>query len=258
MLRPGIGSVEEKGLQRGTMKIKKEAPFTTYAISISGEYGALEGVYYPDNALDELERFFYYFDDADKYLSHAASLLKEQITRKLDESLMEVLAEIEELTLRQVDNLSVAKAKEKTKRIRLLIEKARRERIPPPVRGGSESDYDLSELANRYETVYPQWKDAKEIYKQNKKRKNWQDMVKAAHPLPPKPNDLIERLAKHPNLPDGIRERIDEKGFNNTPSHIALEHAARLCGVPPWHYTFRHLQRQRNALKKSDETLSEK
>src|ERR671927_1619118 len=142
------------------MKIKKDAPFTTYEISVSGHYGALEGFYYPDNALDELERFFYYFDDADKYLSHAASLLKEQIKRKLNESLMEILVEVEELTLRQVDNLSAAKAKEETERIRLLVEESRLGRIPPPTRGGSESDYDLSELANHYETVYPQWKDA--------------------------------------------------------------------------------------------------
>ena len=240
------------------MKIRKDTPTTTYEISISGDYGALEGIYYPDNALDELERFFYYFDDADKYLSHAASLLKEQIKRKLNESLMEILVEIEELTLRQVDDLSAAKAKEKTERIRRLVEKAQRERIPPPVRGGSEPDYDLSELAKHYETVYSQWKDAKEIYKQNKKRKNWQAMVRAAHPFPPDYNDLIERLAEHPDLSYEVIQRIDEKGFNSTPMHIALEHAARLCGVPPWHYTFRHLQRQRNALKKSDDILSEK
>lgn len=239
------------------MKIKKDALFTTYAISISGEYGAFEGVYYPDNALDELERFFYYFDDADKYLSHAASLLKEHITKKLDESLMEVLVEIEELTLRQVDNLSAAKAKEKTDRIRLLVKKAQHERIPPPTRGGSESDYDLSELANHYETVYPQWRDAKKIYRQNKKRKNWQDMVKVAYPFLSKHNDLIERLAEHPDLPDKFIQRIDEKGFNGTPSHIALEHAARLCKVPSWHYTVRHLQEQRKSLKKSGEARSE-
>lgn len=239
------------------MKIKKDAPFTAYAISITGDYGALEGVYYPDNALDELERFFYYFDDADKYLSHAGSLLKEQIKRKLDESLMEILVEIEELTLRQIGNLSAAKAKETTERIRLLVEETRRERIPPPVRGGSEPDYDLSDLANQYETVYPQWKDAKEIYKQNKKRKSWQAMVKAAHPFLSRQHDLIERLAEHPDLPERFMRRIDEKGFNNTPSHIALEHAARLCRVPPWHYTVRHLQEQRKALKKSGEARSE-
>jgi hypothetical protein len=75
----------------------------------------------------------------------------------------------------------------------------------------------------------PEVRDAKNIYKRNRDRPDWQSIVKAIHPeMPP---DLIARLSS-----TDADLRRDQ--------YIALEWAARLCGAPPNSYSGRQLDRR--------------
>lgn len=92
-------------------------------------------------------------------------------------------------------------------------------------RGGSEPDYNLSKLSEYYKEVYPKWQDAKTIYRKNKAHPDWRTMIKSVHS----------------DLPDDIIGSLALRGASS-PSGLALEHAARMCGVPPHYYTVRHLR----------------
>jgi hypothetical protein len=115
-------------------------------------------------------------------------------------------------------------------------------------RGGSKTDYDLTSLGSHYEKMLPVWKDAKAIWKKNRER-NWQAFIQSEYRDLQLPVDLIARLSGSPShLSDDIKTKLSEKGGSASPSDIALEHAARLCGVSDYHYTLRHL---RDALTKN-------
>jgi hypothetical protein len=106
-------------------------------------------------------------------------------------------------------------------------------------RGGSKANYDLSNLESNYNLVYGKWKGAKEIYKQNKDR-NWRGMISVEHPN--LPDDLSTRVSGDPaDLSDETKEALSKKGGTPAASDIALEHAARLCGAPPYRYTIGYL-----------------
>jgi hypothetical protein len=67
-----------------------------------------------------------------------------------------------------------------------------------------------------YEDLLPKWEQAKDCYKKNKKFNNWEKMV--AISFEELPVDLINRLG-------------DPDTYTAMPSSIALEHAARMCGI---------------------------
>jgi hypothetical protein len=107
-------------------------------------------------------------------------------------------------------------------------------------RGGSEAEYDLSQLSEHFGHVYLAVKDAKKIFRSNRTDKRWREFVSAAHPaLYP---DLIERLNPNAALSDELLAKLAEKGGTSAPADLALEYAARLCGVPAYYYTIRHLK----------------
>jgi len=113
--------------------------------------------------------------------------------------------------------------------------------------------YDLSELLNHYSTVLPLWQDAKEIYKDNRKR-NWQQIVKTVHPY--LPVDLVARLSGNPSdLSDEVKENLAEKGGTSEPSDIAIEHAARLCGAPDYSYALSTLEGKKTELNRATKEL---
>ncbi|HEX7174378.1 MAG TPA: hypothetical protein VF240_03740 [Pyrinomonadaceae bacterium] len=100
----------------------------------------------------------------------------------------------------------------------------------------------LDELEEHYRSVLPMWKDAKTLYKQNRNRETWRDIVRAAQPDLKDYDDLISRLSGRLNdLPENIQAKLSEKGGDSKPSSIALEHAARLCGSEPYEYSVRYL-----------------
>jgi len=106
----------------------------------------------------------------------------------------------------------------------------------------------LRPLALHFERVYPIWEQAKKIYKESqgssdrKRRERWRETIFATYPELKGYSDLVERLADPPQLPENILSKLEEKGGSPARSDIALEHAARRCGAPPYEYTIRHLK----------------
>ena len=127
-----------------------------------------------------------------------------------------------------------------------------RQRLGVRGRGGSEAEYDLSDLSFKFNETYPVIKDALRIYKQNRELKDWRKMVKSAYPYIP--SDLVERLSKTPQLDNETRTLITKQGSSSAPQDIALEYAGRLCGVPQYRYSIRHykdtLSKQGMSVKK--------
>lgn len=84
-----------------------------------------------------------------------------------------------------------------------------------------------------YDELLSQWKAAKEVYKANKNFRNWEKMLAAS--FEDLPTDLLQKLG-------------DPDNYSSMPSTIALEHAARICGIKPNSVVLRTLQ---NYLEKS-------
>lgn len=106
--------------------------------------------------------------------------------------------------------------------------------------GGSKAKHDLRNLLEYYQCALPLVQRAKAFYKSIQSRKNWHELVKQEYP--DLDDDLILRLPKFPSLPDEIAESVDRQGSTSKPSDLALEWAARQCGVPPYEYTIAHLK----------------
>ena len=93
--------------------------------------------------------------------------------------------------------------------------------------------------------VYPHllkvWQSAKRIYEHNGESETWRDMVKAKYPEHTFDDDLLTRIAgKLETLPDEIQAKLLETDADHTPSSIALEHAARICGAAHYQHTTRY------------------
>ncbi len=78
-----------------------------------------------------------------------------------------------------------------------------------------------------YDELLSQWKAAKEVYKANKNFRNWEKMLAAS--FEDLPTDLLQKLG-------------DPDNYSSMPSTIALEHAARICGIKPNSVVLRTLQ----------------
>jgi hypothetical protein len=94
-------------------------------------------------------------------------------------------------------------------------------------------------IAYFYPGLHKKWKEAKDCYERNKKFNNWQKMVVAA--FDELPVELIERLG-------------DPDTYNASPSAIALEHAALICGIDVQSVGLRTLQ---NYLKESRDWIEQ-
>jgi hypothetical protein len=108
------------------------------------------------------------------------------------------------------------------------------------------------------------WQGAKRIYRRNRNSTLWRKSIKDKYPN--LPVDLIEWLAlskekrdigvdAFPNLSDDERRRLDHRmkmdGYwLSMPSEIALEHAARLCGCPPYSHSIYRLKNIKSKYKK--------
>ena len=88
-------------------------------------------------------------------------------------------------------------------------------------------------LAPIYDSLLPVWKDAKNRYKLNRDSARWRQIIAAAYVEPELPSDLIERFETH---------QLNTDSYEAMPSVLALEHAARMCGVTPYAYKTRTLQ----------------
>ena len=97
----------------------------------------------------------------------------------------------------------------------------------------------LANLYHYYQRLYPIWKKAAQIYKKNAKLRTWkkiiQDEISQSDGviLPENLMSLLSPGAEPPNATGTIEF---------TPSGLALEHAARACGVDDFRYGTGHLR----------------
>jgi hypothetical protein len=115
----------------------------------------------------------------------------------------------------------------------------------------------LKNLYHHYVSTEPAWSHASDIYKANKSRRPWKIAdwknaikveVQTEHGID-LDSDMISLLSDHPD--DWLEPPPDN--FEATPSALALEHAARLCGLPAFSRSTGHLR----GLKCSQEKQAE-
>jgi hypothetical protein len=93
-----------------------------------------------------------------------------------------------------------------------------------------------------YPNVLELWQSVRKIYRQNSESETWREMVKAKYPDVEFDSDLLTRITgKLETLPEEIQAKLAETDGDHTPSSIALEHAARICGAKPYEFGTRHL-----------------
>ena len=123
-------------------------------------------------------------------------------------------------------------------------------KLPKKEGVGVKPDYNLAELPDHYHNLREIWtsakRDAQKAQKNHLLRANWRKRIQASYSYD-LPDDLIEWLNENEQEKRAILEaRIDlkflpqklKKGLELCkPSEIALEHSARLCGVPPYYYS---------------------
>lgn len=119
----------------------------------------------------------------------------------------------------------------------------------------------IAGLYRHYLTTSPAWDLAREIYRANKNRSTWKqedwqvdigDKVQRIHNVD-LPIDLVALLSSG-DLSDRMKGEVDHLAnvppkFLPTPDGFALEHAARLCGLPDFSLGTAHL----GDLKRSQE-----
>jgi hypothetical protein len=185
------------------------------------------------------------------HFEYARDQLLAQLQPKLEEALYELC---NQLIVQAIHDLGKMGGKAQAmKRLEKAFLKRRNARIGI-TRGGSEPSFNLSQLLAYYAQLLPRWQNAKRIYRQNKKQAEWPSIVAAGEKdlLP----DLIARLADAPDLSNDLLTKLERHGGGSSPSDIALEHAARMCGAPPYAYTLRHLQGLLKEQRKNTEVQS--
>jgi hypothetical protein len=115
-------------------------------------------------------------------------------------------------------------------------------------------------MKEHYDAILPITKKAKRIYEQNK-RENWQAMIKAA--FPQLASDLITLLSNDTDdlaaLSIEALKATENSEDYSKPSNLALEQAARLCGMKPFQFTPRTLRdrmNQRASVKVAGKVIS--
>lgn len=119
-----------------------------------------------------------------------------------------------------------------------------------PKPGGSSARHDLRNLLEYYQVTLPTVQGAKDRYKKNADSPKWMQIVSVDYPE--MQQELIARLSgREKDLTKEHSQLLGEKGGTSKPSDIALEWAARLCGVPRYHYALSHLQREKGKQAKN-------
>ncbi|MDX6270028.1 MAG: hypothetical protein QOD28_1251 [Acidobacteriota bacterium] len=95
---------------------------------------------------------------------------------------------------------------------------------------------DWQEIAAEHDRLRPIWEEAKIAYEQNKSRPHWKEIVALAmKDTENLPADLIASLSGDlTDFPEDLQTKWAAKLGDTKPAYIALHHAARLCGVPPY------------------------
>lgn len=111
----------------------------------------------------------------------------------------------------------------------------------------------LDKLPEVYPALLKVWQSAKKIYESNSESETWRDMVKAKYPDHNFDDDLLTRVTrKIEDLPEDIQLKLIETDGDHTPSTIALEHAARICGATHYQYGTRYYHRLKTGKVKTE------
>lgn len=97
----------------------------------------------------------------------------------------------------------------------------------------------LANLHTYYQQLYPIWKKAAEIYRSNEGLTTWKKIIQGEVLQTDGinlPENLVDLLAPHAETPNASGT------IECTPSGLALEHAARACGVDDFRYSTGHLR----------------
>ncbi len=112
--------------------------------------------------------------------------------------------------------------------------------------GGRRSDFNLRWFPHNYARAYRELLEAAKIYEtfqsSNDKtlQQSWRENIKGQ--FPDLDDELITRVSGEPeDLSEEHLALLAEKGGDSTPSEIALEQAARRCGIARYTYTKRAL-----------------
>ena len=116
--------------------------------------------------------------------------------------------------------------------------------------GGSETpNYNFRWFPHNYARAYNWFAQATRINpadissEDSRKRKAWVTEIKAK--FTELDEELIARLTGHPDdLTEEHKKKLALKGGDSTPHQIALEQAARWCGLKPYLYTQRGLEKR--------------
>lgn len=120
--------------------------------------------------------------------------------------------------------------------------------------GGDNQWVGAENFAENYQILLPIWQDAKKIYGEHGAHATWCGMVRAKYPEINFHDDLLYRLTgKLCDLPEEVQAKVSDSGGDNTPSSIALEHAARMCGARAYQYSTRYLYELRRKNKSTEQ-----
>ena len=197
-----------------------------------------------DEIVDELCR--YRAQLLKLHFIHAWRLLDRQISEKIDEALDSLAEEVLAQTFCELGSQEFPLDRGQLYKLAVSTEELQKKKRMNAGPGGSESPYNLRWFAQYYAQAYRELSDGAEIYKQAQAAKNkedragWKERIKKEHP--DLDEELIARLSGNPrDLKEEHLALLAEKGGNSTPSDIALEQAARRCGIQPYLYTKRGL-----------------
>ena len=159
--------------------------------------------------------------EKERYSKYASELLGQQASRLLTEASEQLMQEVIFRTLLEFQNQGQYKINSKFSDLLKsltdeVIERVKL-RVNAPSPGGSKAQWTPERkeaFLIVYENAYKILKDARTIYKQNKRRK-WQKMI----------------LLEYPELPISLIKRLTTGKQDDQPGALAYEYAAKLFGV---------------------------
>jgi hypothetical protein len=137
------------------------------------------------------------------------------------------------------DNLTDIRVSGLEESLHMLVELAAKEKqqlLEQYLRATSPAPQ-LERIGEHYKRLHPIWRDIKKFYSERGQSPAWRDMVKLEYGDEQFDDDLLTRITGNlESLSEPTLNLMEEKGGDCTPSTIAIEHAARLCGA--WRYQF--------------------
>jgi hypothetical protein len=226
-------------MNQGQKKVNSSQESDQWLLNIKTEAATLKGSYNSalvvQRIVKNLRRILNPTGQVATTFEEAVKLLTQRILLEIvNDSLVKALErseiEAQKKAIRELSNddfsIKSDKLKEWMEEVARGARIESRRRMGARMRGGSEPKYPLEELNQYYESLLLTWRDAKRIYRENRRRSNWRVIVKTIHSnLPP---DLIDKL----NI------------SSERPSDLAIEHAARCCGAPKNCYSIRWLRQR--------------